>query len=156
MSDDRTFTQAEAHRFFAADTFNKTWGYLDRPTRTEAESQQMLALAQTSFYHWSVVGQPLNWARAHWLLARVYAVLGKGAEAMAHGRAYLALVEEHSLYPFDRAYAYEAMARAAALLGQGEESRRLIEQSRQAAQSIIKEEDRQLVLDDLAAITAQG
>lgn len=153
MTEERTFTEAAAHRFFAAQTFNQTWTYLENPARTAADDWQMLALAQASFYHWGVVGKPVNWGRAHWILSRVYAVLGRGAEAMAHGRQYLALVDEHSLFPFDRAYAYEAMARAAAVLGQAEEALQLAAQATEAGKAIVKDEDRELLHSDLATIS---
>jgi len=36
------FDLFSAHKFFAAQCFNQTWDYIDKPTRTKSEEDSML------------------------------------------------------------------------------------------------------------------
>ncbi len=44
---------AKAHEYFSTDCFNRCWALIDKPSRSEAETLEMLALAQASFWHWT-------------------------------------------------------------------------------------------------------
>ncbi len=112
----------------------------------------MLHGAHASRYHWGVVGKPVHWGRGEWQCARVYAVLGRAEPALHHGQRYLALVEEHGLAPFDRAYAHEAIARGYQVAGNADERARHLALAHEAAAQITDAEERALLLPDLAQL----
>lgn len=140
------------HRWFASDLFNRTWELIDKPDRTPAEDDEMIAAAMGSRYHWGTVGQPINFATGDWQISRVYAVLGQGENALHFGQRCLALCKEHNLGAFDLAYAYEAIARAHALLDNPDDRDHHITLARATGQDIDDDEDRELLMSDLDQI----
>lgn len=152
MPEERTFTEAQAHRHFAVNCFNQTWRFIEKADRTPEDDHTMLSLAYTSLHHWMQIGAPVNFVRGHWLLSRVYAVLKDGAQAKAHGARCLDLCEQDGIGDFDLAYAYEALARASHLLGEVAERDNYIRLADEAGKYIAKEEDRKLFLSDMATI----
>jgi hypothetical protein len=140
------------HRQVAVDCFNATWKYLDKPDRTVADDHMMLALAYTSWYHWMQIGKPVNFARGHWLLSRVNAVLGNGKEALSHAQRVLEICQAEGIGDFDLAYAYEALARSYAVLGQPDDRDRNCELAVEAGKAIAGEGDKKLFDSDLASV----
>ena len=110
-------TEADWHKRFAVSYFNATWDLLDKTERTHEEDLKMIRLAQASRCHWGEVGIPLNFERGDWQISRVYAVLGRGEPALIYAKECLRVCEENGVGGFDIAFAYEAMARAYAALG---------------------------------------
>ena len=92
---------------------------MQKPDRTEHESEKMLYAAFASAFHYLEVGNPEHHQRAEWLLSRVYVVLGNAAEALRHALRCLELTRKYEdhLDDYDVAFAYEAMSRASALSG---------------------------------------
>lgn len=152
MTDDLDI-QAAHHRF-AVDCFNRTWDLLDQEERSEEETAEMIHLAHASRWHWghSEEGGPKQLAVGAWQLARVYAVAGRAEEASRYAADSLAISQRHDLAPFYVAYAYEALARAAAMADRREERDHNLALARATAASIADDEHRQGVLDDLATI----
>lgn len=150
MTDDDN--QAPDHRQMAVDTFNATWGLLDKQMRTADENDMMVHSAHASRYHWSQAGGPVEFERGDWQLSRVYSVLGKGGEALHYAKHCLNTCLENEIGDFDLAFAYEAIARAHAVLGNWEESDRNLQNSKRAAESIAKDEDKQYLLGELDSI----
>ncbi len=111
----------------------------------------MTRRAYAAAYHWQrAEGRtPANSARADWLLSRVWAVQGVGAQAMSHAERCMATCESASLADFDLAYAHEALARAHACLGRISEAKRHKEFAAQVP--IADPEDKVLVDGDLAS-----
>ena len=107
----------DCERTMAAAMFNRTWELLDAPDRTAEDDRALLASAYASWVHWRNVGEAKNHSVSDWQVSRVWAVLGDGARAADHGREALRIAEEHGLGPFYVAYGYEALARAAAIVG---------------------------------------
>jgi hypothetical protein len=107
------FDVAEAHRYFAADCFNRCWELIDKPDRTSDEDQRMISLAQASLWHWTERADcaPRNLSIGYWQLSHVYSAIGAAPEA----RRYADLCLRHSGNepPFFLGFAYEALARAA-------------------------------------------
>lgn len=136
----------------AADLFNYTWTLLEKPDRTERESDLMVHAAHASRFMWEEIGEPVNHARGEWQIARVYSVVDRAEPALHHARRCLAIVEEHGVGDFDLACAYEAMARAHATAGEREAAARYEALGREAAARIADEDDRDLVLADLDAL----
>jgi DNA-binding transcriptional MerR regulator len=133
----------------AADLFNYTWTLLEKGDRSEREADLMIHAAHASRFMWEEIGEPVNHARGEWQIARVYAVLDRPEPALFHARRCLQIVEEHGVGDFDLACAYEALARAHAVAGEGEAAARYEGLGREAAQRIDDADDRELVLADL-------
>jgi creatinine amidohydrolase/Fe(II)-dependent formamide hydrolase-like protein len=135
---------------WAKGLFNRTWELLETVPRTADEDAEMVHAAHASCLHWSHVGTPVNVARGEWQCSRVYAVLGRSEPALFHARRCLALCEEHDIGDFDLAFAYEALARASAVAGDPSAATSWAERGRAAAERIEDDEDRSVVLGDLA------
>ena len=150
MSDERRFGLAEAHRFFAVEFHNRTRGLLDLAERSLEQDELMVYTAHASCRHWLEVGTGVNHQRGEWLLARVYAVLGRAEMAVEHANRCLSLTNQFAalMEDFDWAFAFEAMARAHALAGNGGEAAQFRQLAEQAGAEIVDEEDRQLFFAD--------
>lgn len=148
-------TQEEERRL-AAELFNAVWRLLDAPAREPLDDDRMLHAAHASRYHWGQVGDPENLARGEWQCSRVYAVLGRAEPASHHARRSLELCEQHAIGGFDLAFAYEALARASAVAGDGEACRADLARARRAADAVADPDDRRIVLEDLATIEPPG
>jgi len=145
---------AEAQRRLGIDLFNKTWTLIEKADRTREEDDEMIHCAHASAYHWQQVGTQANRARSEWQCSRVYAILDRGEPALQHARRCLELVEANPevMEEFDLPAAYEALARAHAVAGNGDESRRSAGLGREAAGEIADEDDRAIIEADLATI----
>ena len=142
----------DARRRLAADLFNHTWTLMERTDRTAAQDDEMLHCAHASRYHWGEVGEPANRARGEWQCSRVYTVLGRAEPAMWHARRCLALCEEHRIGDWDIAFAWEAIARASRVGGDAPAAEAAIARARELAEAIVEDEDRDLLLSDLATV----
>jgi DNA-binding transcriptional MerR regulator len=142
-----------SHRQLAVDLFNHVWTLLEMPDRTPMQDDEMLHAAHASRHHWGVVGTAENLGRGEWQCSRVYAVLGRAEPALWHARRYLALCEEHGIADWDLAFAHEAIARALAVAGDHEGARAEVARARELAADIAEDEDRELLLSDLATIS---
>jgi DNA-binding transcriptional MerR regulator len=147
-----TTVDAGTRRALAVELFNHVWTLFETPDRTPPQDDEMLHAAHASRYHWGEVGEPLNLARGEWQCSRVYAVLGRAEPAMWHARRCLALCEEHGIADFDIAFAWEAIARAARVAGDHAEADAALARARELAAAIAEDDDRELVLGDLATI----
>ena len=144
----------EAQRRLGVDLFNRTWTFLELPTRTAAEDDEMLHCAHASAYHWRQVGTQANYARSEWQCSRVYAVLGLAEPALRHARRCLELVESSpaDMATWDLAGAHEALARAHVVAGDLDAARRHRDLGREALARVDNPEDRAPIEADLAAI----
>jgi hypothetical protein len=145
---------AADERTLAANLFNAVWELLEAE-RTGEDDEKMLHMAHASRYHWGQVGRPENLARGEWQCSRVYAVLGRPEPALHHARRVLEICEANDIADFDLAFAYEALARAHAIAGDAATARHMTERALGALEGITEDEDRTLVLDDLATIPHQ-
>jgi hypothetical protein len=112
----------------------------------------MIHAAHASRYHWGVAGTALEAARGEWQISRVYAVLGRAEPAGYHARRSLELCTANDYGGFDMAFALEAVARAAALAGDGETCRSYLDRAQDAAARIEDEGNRTYVEGELATI----
>jgi len=138
------------HRRLAIALFNEAWRLMKQDGRTPAEDDRLLHVTHASRYHWGEVGTPANLARGEWQCSRVYAELGRPEPCQHHARRVLSLCAEHGLVDWDLAFGHEALARALALEGDLEAARTEIE--RALAVPIAEDEDRSLLLTDLATV----
>jgi hypothetical protein len=140
----------DCHRRMAAELFNRVWELLDQPNRTAEEDREMLAAAYGSRYHWRVVGGPKQHCVSDWQMSRVCVVLGDAPRAAIYGQLSLEVAERNHLGPFYVGYAHEALARAAALAGDEETSRRHLAEAEELSLDISKTDDAELLRADLS------
>jgi hypothetical protein len=143
--------ERQQHVAFAEQANQETWNLLDQTDRTDVDNNSMIHAAHASAFHWEVAGGAAQSARADWLLSRVYAVLGQAGPAQRYARHCLETCEREGLVDFDLAYAYEAMARSAAVAHDAGAVAQWRAKAEQAATAIADPEDRELFLGDLAA-----
>ena len=139
-------------RGLAIDLFNHVWTLIEMPDRTPMQDDEMIHAAHASRYHWGEVGEPVNLVRGEWQCSRVYAVLGRAEPALWHARRSRSLCEEHGIGDFDIAFAHEALARALRLAGDHDGADAALARARDLAADIADEEDRELLISDLAAV----
>ncbi len=152
MTDEHEEITMEAHKKLAGETFNLTWDLMDRKDRSPADDDLMVHAAHTSRFHWGKVGTEVNLERGDWQISRVYALLGKGTEALHYARSCLDTCIRNEIGDFDLAFALEAMARAHALLDEWEDSERYFEHATTAAGTIAKDDDREYFLSELGTV----
>lgn len=139
------------HAAFARAANGRVWELLEREARTARDDREMVDAAHASLWHWRHAGTLVHEQRGEWLLARVYAVRGDAAAALAHAQRCLELTEEGALEGFDAVYAAEAMARAFAASGRLDDARQWRERAVAAAANVEDDEDRAIVDGDIAA-----
>src|SRR5688572_24617274 len=139
-------------RQLAVGLFNHVWTLLERSDRSPLEDDEMIHAAHASRYHWGEVGEPANLARGEWQCARAYSVLGRSEPALWHANRCLALCEEHGIGDWDIAFAHEAIARALRVAGDDAGADACAARARELAADIAEDEDRELLLSDLATI----
>ena len=148
MTDD-----SSAHRSLAIEANNSTWEILGKPVDhiSPEDAEEMTRRAYAAAYHWQRAegSTPANSARADWLLSRVWVVRGDGAQALNYARRCMATCEASSLADFDLAYAYEALARAHACLGQAPQAKQYRDKATQVP--IADSEDKKVLDGDLAS-----
>ena len=146
------FDEALAHRYFAADCFNRAWGFLDAAARTPVEDEAMVLAAMASLWHWTRRADRTdrNLSVGHWQVSRVNAVLGRGDEAMRHAERCLAY--SGGLAPFYLGYAHEAVARAALAAGDAARAREHLEQARRYAAAVTEDDERAMLEKDLSEL----
>jgi hypothetical protein len=152
--DDPGFDRAAAHRRFATEYFNAAWELIDKKERTPAEEDEMLLRAFASALHWTRRADctALNRSVAYWQLARVLALVGDAPLAERYASTCLEVSQNGQLPAFYLGYAYEALARAAALSGRQADAGRFLALAHDCANEVEDAEGRRLLLDDLAAL----
>lgn len=145
-------TEREWHRKQAAALFNHVWRLLEKKHRTRAEDDEMIHAAHSSRYHWGILRRPVRMAIGEWQVSHVYAVLKRAEPSTYHARRSLAVCREHRIGDFPLAFAYEALARSAALEGRRRERDRFLRLAHAAGRRIQEEDDRKLFFSDLATI----
>lgn len=154
MSNENSMPQ-DWHKQQAIELFNETWDLMDKKNRTDEEIFLMIHMAHASRFHWTKVGTLLNIARGEWQISRVYALLGMGEPALLHGHYSLDICLENGYKDFDLAFGYEAVARAAKILGEEELFEMHYAAAEDAALGIEKEEDKTYFLGELKTILSR-
>jgi hypothetical protein len=146
MDENKTYTEAEAHRHFAIQFNGMTWDLLDKADRTSEEDERMLYSAFASCRHWLEAGTGMHHQRGEWMIARVYSVLGLGEAAVRHANRCLDLTGQHAgeMADFDWAFAYEAVARANAVIGNRDKALEYIALAEEAGQAIVDQESKEI------------
>ena len=111
---------------------------LDKKDRDIQDDNRIIAFAKASLYHWqkSHEFQPVNEQRGEWMISHVYAILEQGNDALHHAEKCWVLTKELNLGGFDLGYAYEALARAHAILGHSEKMNDCFLQAKSAREKL--------------------
>lgn len=146
---------AQAHQHFSADCFNRAWELMEKPGRSADDDRQMLLLTLSSLWHWT---QRADCTARHlsvgfWQASRVFALLGQAQNAAEYGEQCLRHSENQP--PFYRAYAHEALARAAMAAGNIEALARHLQAARRLAAEVDDREERSLLERDIESLEAQ-
>ena len=77
--------EQKMHHYMGRKLNNQTWDLLGEIDRND-DDERMVYFAKASLYHWRKSSQfePVIEQRGQWLLARVFAVLNRGDEALSH------------------------------------------------------------------------
>jgi hypothetical protein len=147
-----TFDLAAAHKYFAADCFNKAWDLIEKPERTPEEDRLMVALNQASIFHWLNRADCTseNLSVGFWQASRIQALLGRADEARR--QAETSLSYSHSLAPFYLGYAYEALARAEFLAGNSANGHEHLQSAKLHAASVENKDHQAMLLNDLNSL----
>jgi hypothetical protein len=140
-------------RRLAAEANGETWTYLEKSNLSADEQSEMLGCAFASLYLWvKAGGTSLHAARGHWLISRVYCVLGEGRLGSAHAELCAAHTEAASdRKDFEDMYVLEARARACALNGDLDQASRLRNAAVALCEVIKNAEDKRIAEGDLRA-----
>ncbi len=157
MPEDGKLSLEEWHKKMAIGLFNFTWSLLDKAKRTKEENDTVVHAAHASRYHWGELvkmgqGTAANLGRGEWQISRVYSVLKRPEQARYHAQRYLDICREHGIGDWDIAFAYEALARAAAISKDASSRDKYLELAKKAAKQIKEEENRKLLFSDLKTI----
>jgi hypothetical protein len=148
------FDTAAAHKYFAAHCFNACWPLIDQPARTVEQAEQLIALGHASLWHWTQRADctPKNLSIAHWILSRIYAVLGDAPMAQRYAGSCLRISMEGGVAPLFLAFAYEALARAAMVQRDWQTVGEYLRQADEIAEQVTDPEDRKNLMADLKTV----
>ena len=145
--------EEKLHHYMGIEMNMQTWNLLGEKDRTEQDDTRMLNFAKASLYHWknSPKFEPVNEQRGQWMISHVYAILGRGEEALESAQKTMRLTKQYNFKDFDLAYAYEAMARAHSALGNKDECNHWLNKTKEAGELIDSVEDKKIFEGDLKA-----
>lgn len=154
MTEKSEFDLQQSHRFFAVNNFNRAWEYIDKPTRTPEEEDAMLQLGLASLWHWTQREDctSTNLSIGYWQVSRIFALLGQADNARRYGQLCLQASQTEGVEPFYEGTAYEALGRAEMVAGS---YLKMAEYGRAAlavSERIQDEEEKKMLLDDLATL----
>ena len=138
------FDMESAHRWFGIELNNRTMDALEAGVVTPETAESHIHAAHASCHHWMQVGTAANHGRGEFAVASVYAAAGLGEAALRHAGRYLELIESHpeEMEDWDRAFAFDALARAHAAGGDVDAAREARDRARAAGEAIADKGDR--------------
>lgn len=154
MADESTFDLAAAHEYFSTNCFDRAWELIEQEERTEEEDERMLHLSLASLWHWQQRADctARELSIGYWQVSRIYSLIGRSENARWYADRCLEVTEGAELPAFYIGYAYEALARAAMIGRDRVAMVSYLTEAQKYARQEENEEDRQLLLDDLATI----
>jgi len=153
MADTPNFDVQQAHKYFSADCFNKTWDHMDKDGgRSTEENMEMLHTAIASLWHWTQREDvtPKNLSIGYWQVSRVYCLIKQPHNARRYGLLSLQYAKE--LSPFLKGYAYETLARAEMLADKRVIMKEYLAKAHQMLKQIEDGEDKNILSKDLETI----
>ncbi len=153
MAETKELDIRATRKHFAAPCFNSAWDLIAKTDRSPEEDRQMLLLNQASLWHWTQRDDctPRNLSVGYWQTARIYALLEEGDNARRYGE--LSLEYSKGEPPFYVGFAYEALARAERMAGNGTRMREYIAKARESAEAVTDPDEKKYLLTDIDSIT---
>ena len=126
----------------------------DEEQRTPEDDEQMIRLSHASHFHWTQRPDYTTTSASigYWQTSRIYAILDQAENAMRYGNLCLEASQAEGVPPFFLGYAYEALARAAAVSGNRQEMDDYLDKAKDTAKHIEKVDERKMLVDDLQTI----
>ena len=143
---------AGARRSFAVAAFTAAWDLIDKPHRTADDDRLMLTSAFASRWHWGEIGTPENTAIADWQVAHVASLVGEASLALSYAQSAYDSARSNDLPDWLLASTAEGLARAHACAGDRASYETCANEARRLAEQLDEEEDRELILGQLASI----
>lgn len=140
------------HRSLAVSLYNEVWTLLEAPSRTARDDDRMVHAAHASRFHWDEVGGDQERAIGEWQCSRVYAALGRAEPALAHAGRCVVYAGTDGVAAWVAASAQEGLARALLVAGDLDGARAAAQRAEALAAVLEDEEDREVVLADLASL----
>jgi hypothetical protein len=146
----------DAHRWFGVHLNNEAWKLIDdqaiTPDLSQRQKEEALYRAYASVFHWMNVGHAMNQGRGEHLVSRTAVLVGAADVAIRHAQRYLDLIESHPdlAEDWDRAFAFEAIARAQAMAGETSPARVAKAEAVRLCAMIAEEEERATVETELS------
>jgi hypothetical protein len=154
MSQPAPFDIEAAHRYFAAECFNRAWDLINKTERTPEEDEQMIRLSLASHWHWTQRADCTqeNMSIAYWQTSRVYAVLSHAQNARRYAQLCLDASSDDDVPLWCLGYAYEALARAEFVAGNQTLMNEYLREAQSVAETLTDHETQQMLLADLETI----
>jgi hypothetical protein len=144
-----------AHRWFGVEFNNAIFPLLAKESRTDDETDEMIALAYSAWLHWRRYSgyQPINGVRAENMIATVLCFAERKEGALFHAIRNYSMISEFSEHveDFDIAYALMILARSHALNNHSEQAKDYYNQCKEAIEHIGDVEDKKIVQKDFAS-----
>jgi len=153
MTDDDKLSIEEFHKKIAVETNNSIWPVLDKEDPSKQELEDALDMAHASRYHWKKIGEPINLARADYMISRVASAMGRAESALHHAKRCLEITKDTGIGDWDLAFAYEAMTRAYAVAKDRKKFNEYMERTRKAISEIESKQDKKIVQGELDKIS---
>ena len=143
-----------SHEKLSVQCFNSAWDVMDKAERTPDEGEEMLRLSMASCWHWTQRPDCTNQhlSVGYWQISRIHSMSGRSIEARRYGELCLAVSQEAGVAPFALAYAYEALARAAAIAKNEIKKSDYRARAQEVIDTITDADTKKMLLDDLATI----
>lgn len=146
----------DLHQWFGTRLNNAAWDAIAvgsvGPESSRIEREMAMYSAYASAYHWRIVGNEANAARGEHLISRMAAVVGDPSTALRHAERCLEIVDHNpdKMSDWDAPFAYEALARARAAVGDIDAAQAAFTQAKNLTALVAGEGDRHVLEEELA------
>lgn len=151
MDQNRSLT-FEQYKIIARNITDLVWSLLDREELLPEDADRLIHAAYAARFHHGEYGDPIDIARSEWHLARANLKVHRPVPAIYHGQKCLEVCRDNELGPFTIAYAYEALARTAAVLDDEDAFDEYIRLAKMYGRMIEKDDEKGIFFADLATI----
>ena len=151
---DEPILDPETQRLVAGRLYNHVWDLLDAgDARTASQSAEMVDAAHASNWHWAQIGGLEQAVVGEWMISRVYAAVGNGAEAVHHAQSAFTLFHSGTGLPdWLEASVQEGLARAHLAEGDRDAAEFAAHAATDALDKVAEDEDRALIAGQLAEL----
>lgn len=153
MSADTDFDKDKAHRLFGTEFNNGIFPLLEKPDRSDDETEKMIQMAFASTLHWSEYSgcKYANKVRGINMIATALAYAGRKEGSMYYARKNYEMVMNNTdnVEDFDVSFMLMQLARSLALNGNYQEAEKIYGQCLLSIEKITDEEDKKIVIGDL-------